>query len=176
MQLINAFPIDLLTYVNMVTKCEQLSSQMKILSICKKSGRADKKPLQSPTRRPKSPTRRTEIPRENKMEWEPIEPATVVSNNAANKSRNINGYPSKCSEDKAFFGKRAKWVELEEIKARRDEGRCLRCGRSNCKSSRYPLAAPIRPKVNVITKPKFIQVLEASVKSEDESIYESGKD
>jgi hypothetical protein len=68
MQLINASPINLLIYVNMVTKCEQSSSQMEILGIWKKSGRADKKPLQSPTRRPKSLIRRTEISREDKME------------------------------------------------------------------------------------------------------------
>jgi hypothetical protein len=68
MQLINASSIDLLTYINMVIKCEQLSNQMEILGIWKKSGQADKKPLQSPIRRPKSPTRRTEIPREDKME------------------------------------------------------------------------------------------------------------
>jgi hypothetical protein len=109
------------------------------------------------------------------MEWKFTGSATVVSNNAANKFRNVNGYPSKRSENKAFFGKRAKWVEPEEIKARRNEGKCLKCGRNNCKSSRCSLIAPIRPKVNVVIRPKFIQVLEASVESEDEFINKSGK-
>lgn len=42
-------------------------------------------------------------------------------------------------------GKRAKWVSPAEMKARREEGRCLRCGRTGCYTSICPLKPAQRP-------------------------------
>jgi hypothetical protein len=40
---------------------------------------------------------------------------------------------------------RAKWVSEEEMKKRRDEGRCLRCGNQACRINRCPLLPATRP-------------------------------
>ncbi|KAH7110440.1 hypothetical protein EDB81DRAFT_736152, partial [Dactylonectria macrodidyma] len=81
--------------------------------------------------------------REDMMEWEPT-PATLSKVNSA-RSRNLHGYPSKRPQDQALVGKRAKWVNRDEMDARYAEGRCLRCGRGDCRVDTCPLAAAIRP-------------------------------
>jgi hypothetical protein len=87
------------------------------------------------------------------MEWEPTQPATTqVSAVGLRGKTNMNGFPSKRPEDRELLGKRAKWVNQEEIDARRQDQRCLRCGCSNCRIATCPLAAALRPAhVNVKT-------------------------
>lgn len=47
--------------------------------------------------------------------------------------------------------RRAKWVTQEEMDRRRAEGRCLRCGKSDCRINRCPLAPARRPTIRVQT-------------------------
>jgi hypothetical protein len=65
------------------------------------------------------------------MDWEP----TTVNRAEQRPSNN---------KDQGLRGKRAKWVQQDELDKRRVEGRCLRCGRSNCRIARCPLL-PARP-------------------------------
>ncbi len=60
-------------------------------------------------------------------------------------TRNSTGYPSKRSEDKILIGKRAKWVDKEVMDKRKEEGRCLRCGRDKCSIRKCPLKPARRP-------------------------------
>ena len=78
------------------------------------------------------------------------------------------------AEDQALLGKRAKWVEQAEMDARYREGRCLRCGRDNCRVERCPLAAPIRPgnatrrtQVNVAVPSRPLVTIAAIEEDED---------
>jgi hypothetical protein len=47
--------------------------------------------------------------------------------------------------NKRLKGKRAKWVDQEEIKRRAKEGRCFRCGRTGCRVEKCPLRPARRP-------------------------------
>jgi hypothetical protein len=162
-QLIGASYEDLTIYSRFVTKCEQLSSQMEMMGMWKKKdGKKDVRPAyQRPT-----------VPIEEKMEWEPT-PYDTTRVNATRGYRydppNPDGYPSTRVEDRNLLGKRAKWVDYREMNARKEEGRCLRCGRSNCRIITCPLAMAINPARNNSTrlrenriKPR-VQILEAAV-------------
>ncbi|KAJ5494368.1 hypothetical protein N7463_004235 [Penicillium fimorum] len=48
-------------------------------------------------------------------------------------------------KDRNLMGKRAKWVEQGEMDRRREEGLCLRCGRSGCRIATCPLKPARRP-------------------------------
>ena len=101
------------------------------------------------------------------MEWEPTT-TQVKAFNLRGKG-NTNGYPSKRPEDQELLGKRAKWVNQEEIDARRQDRRCLRCGRNNCRIATCPLAAAVRPKhIGVITARSTV-VTEAAVDEDSDS-------
>ncbi|KAM4067027.1 retrotransposon gag protein [Hirsutella rhossiliensis] len=112
------------------------------------------------------------------MEWEPTLQASAKVNAARTRSdKNTYGYQSKRPEDQALLGKRAKWVDQAEMDARYREGRCLRCGRDNCRIERCPLAAPIRPanttrrtQVNAVT-PSRPAVTKAEVAEDDTSSH-----
>ncbi|KAG9382304.1 Retrotransposon gag protein [Pyrenophora tritici-repentis] len=80
---------------------------------------------------------------------------------------NMNGYPSRRPEDRELIGKRAKWVNQEEIDARRQERRCLRCGRNNCRIATCPLAAALRPTHVSVKTAKSTVVTKAAVEEED---------
>jgi hypothetical protein len=57
---------------------------------------------------------------EDMMEWEPTQPTATQVNALGLRSKfNTNGYPSRRPEDRELLGKRAKWVDQEEIDARR---------------------------------------------------------
>ncbi len=62
------------------------------------------------------------------MDWEP----TKVSRTMQKENKNLKG-------------KRAKWVSQEELDRRREEYRCLRCGRSGCRIAQCPLLPAKRP-------------------------------
>jgi hypothetical protein len=98
------------------------------------------------------------------MEWEPTQPATTQVNAVGLRGKaNMNGLPSKPPEDRELLGKRAKWVNQEEMDARRQDRHCLRCGRSNCRIATCPLAAALRPTHVSIKTAKSTVVTKAAV-------------
>jgi hypothetical protein len=106
----------------------------------------------------------THINHKDMMEWEPTQTTTTQVNAFGLRGKgNTNGYPSKRPEDRELLGKRAKWVNQEEINARRQDRRCLRCGRNNCRIATCPLAAAVRPKHMSIMTTKSTVVTEAAV-------------
>ena len=48
-------------------------------------------------------------------------------------------------EDQNLMGKRAQWVTPDILAKRREENRCLRCGRDNCRVATCPLKMAKRP-------------------------------
>ncbi|KAM4062172.1 reverse transcriptase (RNA-dependent DNA polymerase) [Hirsutella rhossiliensis] len=126
----------------------------------------------------KQSAQKTEVRREDMMEWEPTLQASAKVNAARTRSdKNTYGYQSKRPEDQALLGKRAQWVDQAEMDARYREGRCLRCGRDNCRIERCPLAAPIRPanttrrtQVNAVT-PSRPAVTKAEIAEDDASSH-----
>ena len=83
------------------------------------------------------------------MDWE----STKVSR-AANRA------------NESLKGKRAKWVDQEEIDRRKKERRCFRCGRSGCTIKECPLKPAQRPVQVKRGKPAPI-VTEAAVEDSD---------
>lgn len=90
---------------------------------------------------------------------------------------NPNGYPSKRPEDRNLLGKRAQWVSREVYDRRREEGRCLRCGRDGCRIDRCPLKPALNPdrrrKTQVNTTQSRPLVTEAAVANDDETDSEN---
>jgi hypothetical protein len=48
-------------------------------------------------------------------------------------------------QNKQLAGKRAKWVNRDEMERRRKEGSCFRCGRKECRIDKCPLRPARRP-------------------------------
>ena len=69
------------------------------------------------------------------MEWEPPDVVRVNATHGNGRRQPINpdGHPSTRPEDKDLIGKRAKWVSKEVLDQRREEGRCMHCGRDSCR-------------------------------------------
>lgn len=174
--LIGSDPSVISNYVGLAKRCDSLSSQMELLGQWKRPRSNTKNPdNQGGQVAQKQPGQKTEDRREDMMEWEPT-PQTSSQVNAARTRRDKNtyGYQSKRPEDQALSGKRAKWVEQAEMDARYREGRCLRCGRDNCRVERCPLAAPIRPgnatrrtQVNVAVPSRPLVTIAAIEEDED---------
>lgn len=154
--LIGITSAELNTYVAFATKCEEISNQMELFGEWK----------------PHAGKNSTLNQREDMMEWEPT---SAVYVNTARIKKNISGYPSKRPEDQTLIGKRAKWVEKSELIQRREEGRCLRCGRDGCRIERCPLAAAIPPlsRAQVNTIKSRPQVTEAAIAEEEEGFSDS---
>ncbi|PWO19676.1 hypothetical protein PtrARCrB10_11820, partial [Pyrenophora tritici-repentis] len=161
---------ELESYVAFATKCEEVSNQMELFGQWKNETRS----INSRRSNTAQQALGENILREEMMEWEPT---TTVRINAAQGRRNTNGYPSKRPEDQSLLGKRAKWVEKSEIEKRWKEGRCLRCGRDDCKVERCPLAAAIPPSVkiqkNVVSASRAKVTTAAVEDTEDEEISSS---
>ncbi|KAM4055845.1 hypothetical protein HRG_002773 [Hirsutella rhossiliensis] len=86
--------------------------------------------------RPETVRPETEVRREDMMEWEPTLQASAKVNAARTRSdKNTYGHQSNRPEDQALLA-RAKWVDQTEMDACYREGRCLRCGRDNCRIER----------------------------------------
>ncbi|KAK9436413.1 reverse transcriptase (RNA-dependent DNA polymerase) domain-containing protein [Metarhizium brunneum] len=163
-------------YVGLAKRCDSLSSQMELLGQWKRPRSNTKNPdNQGGQVAQKQPGQKTEDRREDMMEWEPTPQASSQVNAArTRRDKNTYGYQSKRPEDQALLGKRAKWVEQAEMDARYREGRCLRCGRDNCRVERCPLAAPIRPgnatrrtQVNVAAPSRPLVTIAAIEEDED---------
>jgi hypothetical protein len=69
-------------------------------------------------------------------------------------------------EDQTLQDKRIKWMSKKEINVRRNEQRCLRCGRSKCQVNKC-LLLPVRPLVKA-RKIHLTEVIEAAVEEEEE--------
>jgi hypothetical protein len=108
------------------------------------------------------------VSHEDMMEWEPT--TTQVNAFGLRGKGNTNGYPSTRPEDRELLGKRAKWVNQEEIDARRQDQRCLRCGRNNCRIATCPLAAAVRPKSIGIMMARSTVVTEAAVDEDSDNL------
>ena len=72
------------------------------------------------------------------MDWTP-------SVSAVKANRFTRDSPPNRGRDQYLTGKRAKWVEPEELDRRREEGLCIRCGRSSCRIATCPLKPARRP-------------------------------
>ncbi|KAM4059910.1 retrotransposon gag protein [Hirsutella rhossiliensis] len=151
--LIGSDPSAISSYVGLARRCDSLSSQMELLGQWKRprgntksSDNYDNHQNHGGQAAQKQSGQKTEVRREDMMEWEPTLQASAKVNAARTRSdKNTYGHQSNRPEDQALLGKRAKWVDQTEMDARYREGRCLRCGRDNCRIERCPLAAPIRP-------------------------------
>lgn len=145
-KLIGLLGSNTLAYEEFVQKCVDVSNDIELYGQRTKRSGVTKNVQVPATTTTTSSNATTQLNREDMMEWEPTQPTQTQMNAVRSYNGNINGYPSKRPEDKALLGKRARWVEQEEIDARRRERRCLRCGRSQCRIATCPLAAAIRPK------------------------------
>ncbi|KJZ70536.1 hypothetical protein HIM_10080 [Hirsutella minnesotensis 3608] len=188
--LIGSDPSAISSYVGLAKRCDSLSSQMELLGQWKRprgntksSDNYDNHENHGGQAAQKHSGQKTEVRREDMMEWEPTPQASAKVNSARTRSdKNTYGYQSKRPEDQVLLGKRAKWVDQAEMDARYREGRCLRCGRDNCRIERCPLAAPIRPanatrrtQVNAVA-PSRPAVTKAEIAEDDAITHNGGKD
>lgn len=173
-RLVGTSGIKTATYAGFAQKCVDLSNDMDLFGQWTKKGGNNRNhtaentqiPLVLPT---PSQSMSAPINREDMMEWEPTPLASTQLNTIRSRSRaNMNGYPSKRPEDQQLIGKRAKWVDQEELDARRHDRRCLRCGRSTCRIALCPLAAAIRPTRTNIQVASTAVVMDAAVKDTEE--------
>lgn len=111
------------------------------------------------------------------MDWVPSTPSQISTTRV-----NPEGYRSGRAEDRPLYGKRAKWVNRETLEERKKDGRCLRCGRSDCSTKRCPLKPAVRPNgSNTSPRPKAAKVMEALYEddtpevSTDEEVESPGK-
>ncbi|KAI1506842.1 hypothetical protein Ptr86124_014222, partial [Pyrenophora tritici-repentis] len=161
------------TYARFAQKCVDLSNDMELFGQWTKTTRrygsrtAENAPTYETTSKSNNATLTAASP-EDMMEWEPTQPTTTQVNAVGLRGKtNMNGYPSRRPEDRELIGKRAKWVNQEEIDARRQERRCLRCGRNNCRIATCPLAAALRPTHVSVKTAKSTVVTKAAVEEED---------
>ncbi|KAM4062520.1 retrotransposon gag protein domain-containing protein [Hirsutella rhossiliensis] len=183
--LIGSDPSTISSYVGLARRCDSLSSQMELLGQwkgprgkTKSSDNYENYQNHGGQASQKQSGQKSDVRREDMMEWEPTPQASTKVNAARTRSdKNTYGHQSKRPEDQALLGKRAKWVDQAEMDARYREGRCLRCGRDNCRIERCPLAAPMRPanttrrtQVNAVT-PSRPAVTKAEIAEDDASSH-----
>ncbi|KAI1508015.1 Retrotransposon gag protein [Pyrenophora tritici-repentis] len=113
------------TYARFAQKCVDLSNDMELFGQWTKTTRrygsrtAENAPTYEPPAKSNNATLTAASP-EDMMEWEPTQPTTTQVNAVGLRGKtNMNGYPSRRPEDRELIGKRAKWVNQEEIDARR---------------------------------------------------------
>jgi hypothetical protein len=161
------------TYNGFAQKCVDVSNDMELYGQWKKkrgagnSYTAEHTRVLTPMTSP-NVNAAAHINHEDMMEWEPT--TTQVNAFGLRGKGNTNGYPSTRPEDRELLGKRAKWVNQEEIDARRQDRRCLRCGRNNCRIATCPLAAAVRPKPTGVMTARSTVVTEAAVDEDSDSL------
>jgi hypothetical protein len=160
------------TYNGFAQKCVDVSNDMELYGQWTKKRGAGNSYTAGHTRVPTPMTTpdvnaAPHINHEDMMEWEPT--TTQVNAFGLRGKGNTSGYPSTRPEDRELLGKRAKWVNQEEINARRQDRRCLRCGRNNCRIASCPLAAAVRPKHIGIMPARSTVVTEAAVDEDSDS-------
>jgi len=105
------------TFQGLISRLHEISTDMDALNISK-----------PPTRRSTKSV--------DEMDWTP-----TVSVNRVDPHANHR----RISRERHERPKRAQWVSEEEISSRREEGRCLRCGKPGCWISECPLLPARRP-------------------------------
>ncbi|KAM4063998.1 reverse transcriptase (RNA-dependent DNA polymerase) [Hirsutella rhossiliensis] len=124
--LIGSDPSAISSYVGLARRCDSLSSQMELLGQWKRprgntksSDNYDNHQNHGGQAAQKQSGQKTEVRREDMMEWEPTLQASAKVNATRTRSdKNTYGYQSKRPEDQALLGKRAKWVDQAEMDAR----------------------------------------------------------
>ncbi|XP_044717451.1 uncharacterized protein HRG_08959 [Hirsutella rhossiliensis] len=124
--LIGSDPSAISSYVGLARRCDSLSSQMELLGQWKRprgntksSDNYDNYQNHGGQSAQKQSAQKTEVRREDMMEWEPTLQASAKVNTARTRSdKNTYGYQSKRPEDQALLGKRAQWVDQAEMDAR----------------------------------------------------------
>lgn len=111
------------------------------------------------------------VPATDAMDWTPSHTKTYATRTAPNPE----GYPSKRPEDQNLLGKRAKWVEKEELEKRRHTSRCLRCGRTGCFVIKCPLKPALRPGSQTNTPRAVVTTAAYEEDTEDVEIAKSEK-
>jgi hypothetical protein len=112
-----------------------------------------------PTKQQKD--KRNATPSGDTMDWEPTKISRVIQ-----------------KQNKELRGKRAKWVDQEELDRRRKDGRCFRCGRTGCNVAECPLLPAKRPSQTARvqakrTKPVLDAVVDEDDGVTDDSSYET---
>jgi hypothetical protein len=137
-------------YAEFVQALQTIGSRLDSLNIAKRLARSSTSQRRStspdPTPRAKAVTTAAV---EDPMDWEPT-----------------HAKKAKVSKDQHLKGKKAKWVDQAEMDKRREEGRCFRCGRSECRLERCPLKAARRPTTGA---KKAKPVTEAAIEEDDSS-------
>jgi hypothetical protein len=112
-----------LTYARFAQRCVDVSNDMELYGQWTKKKAAGSGYTAGYTlAAAPTPTLKTNIAaysnHQDMMEWEPTQPATTQVNAVGLRGKtNMNGFPSKRLEDRELLGKRAKWVNQEEIDA-----------------------------------------------------------
>jgi hypothetical protein len=131
---------------DIITRLHQISTDIDLLEMDKNHEQGRRPPRSAH----QTPGATEEI--YDSMDWTP----TTVRANATTPRGlpNPNGYQSTRPEDQDLIGKRAKWVSQEEMDKRRNENRCLRCGRHGCRLLQCPLLPAINPNRNQPQRPR----------------------
>jgi hypothetical protein len=135
-------------YPGFVQVLQTISSRLVSLELStRRSGQGTQRqqPISPPSGSQKLPTNAVDT-----MDWEP----TRVNRMA--------------QTDDHLRGKRAKWVDQAEMTKRRREGRCLRCGRSECQIANCPLLPARRPRAGNTNQTRVNKVYQAALEDEDE--------
>ena len=76
---------------------------------------------------------------DDNMDWEPTAAVKIFKISDPTEAANLK------KDNERLRGKRAKWVDQEELTRRRKAGLCYRCGRTYCRLNICPLSPPNRP-------------------------------
>jgi hypothetical protein len=149
-------------YPEYVQALQTIGSRLDSLNIAKRQAKSSTTGQRSPSPdRTAPPKAVTTAATEDTMDWEP--------------TRTGKGSSSK---DRHLKGKRAKWVDQAELDKRREERRCYRCSRSECRIERCPLKPAWRP-TSGAKRGTPVAVTEAAIEEEessDRTSEDSGKE
>lgn len=123
------------TFMDIIRRLHEISADMDIIS------------LQNNNRPFKQPIRSFSKATHNEPIYEPMDWTSSTNVHAFNSRGppNPDGFASMRPEDQNLIGKRAKWVTPEVLAKRKEENRCLRCGRDHCRIITCPLKMAKRP-------------------------------
>jgi hypothetical protein len=109
------------TFQGLISRLHDITTDMDALNLSKPSGRRTIKDA-------------------DEMDWTP---SAVTANRVESSTNRLR--------NDIEARKRAKWVSEEEMSRRREEGRCLRCGRAGCRIAQCPYLPAERPELNRVT-------------------------
>lgn len=123
------------TFMGIIHRLHEISTDMDIINL-QSNNRPSKQPVYS------FPKAKHNEPIFESMDWTP---STNVNAFNSRSPPNSDGFASTRPEDQNLMGKRAQWVTPDILAKRREENRCLRCGRDNCRVATCPLKMAKRP-------------------------------